>query len=175
MGARRVISTRDSTSPVATERRLTPIARRREARLNRGARWGLILVAPAVCYFSLFHIYPLVWAAWISLQEYSLLGQPRFIGLDNYRRLLHAASFRNSIRARLFYTFGTVVPIWFIAFGLALIFNQRFCLRRLFPTIIYLPAVVSLTVWCLIFSLMYHPRWGLLTLFTDPLGFAYVR
>jgi multiple sugar transport system permease protein len=62
-----------------------------------------------------------------------------------------------------------------IGLALAVVFNMRFPLRRFFLTIIYLPAVVSLTVWCLLFLLIYHPSYGLLTFVTRPLGFEYVR
>jgi multiple sugar transport system permease protein len=130
---------------------------------------------PAVIFFAFFYAYPIAWAAWISLHDYNMLSKPEFIGLDNYERLFRGRQFFASTKASFYYTFGTVVPIWLIALGLALVFNRQFRLRRLFLSVIYLPAVVSLTVWCLLFLLIYHPSYGLMTIVTKPIGFEYVR
>jgi multiple sugar transport system permease protein len=144
-------------------------------RLNREAAWGLLFVAPAVIFFSVFYLYPIIWAAWISLHDYNLLSEPRWVGLDNYERLFRGEQLKNSTKATFYYTFGTVIPIWIIGMALALVFNRDFRFRRFFLSVIYLPAVVSLTVWCLLFLLVYHPSYGLMTLVTRPIGFEYVR
>jgi ABC-type sugar transport system permease subunit len=144
-------------------------------RLSRESIWGLVFIAPAVAFFSLFYAYPVGWAAWISLHDYNMLSDPVWVGLDNYERLFRGKRFLQSTKATFYYTFATVVPIWVIGLALAVVFNMRFPLRRFFLTIIYLPAVVSLTVWCLLFLLIYHPSYGLLTFVTRPLGFEYVR
>ena len=147
----------------------------RRRRLNREAVWGLLFVAPAVLFFATFYAYPIAWAAWISLHDYDLLGDPVYVGLDNYERLFRGRQFSESTKATFYYTFATVIPIWIIALALAVLFNQRFPLRRFFLSVVYLPAVVSLTVWCLLFLLVYHPTYGLLTIVTRPLGFEYIR
>lgn len=147
----------------------------RRRKLSREAIWGLLFAMPAVVFFMVFYAYPIAWAAWISLHDYNMLGTSTYIGFDNYERLFRGRQFFESTKASFYYTFGTVIPIWFIALGLALVFNRAFWFRRFFLTIIYLPAVLSLTVWCLLFLLIYHPSYGLMTLVTDPLGFEYVR
>ena len=103
------------------------------------------------------------------------MDQPSFIGLRNYGRLFSDAEFFNALKVTFYYCFGTVVPIWFLALGMALIFNIGFRGRQAYLTFFYLPAVISLTVWSLIWLLMYHPTGGLLTMFTRPLGFDYIR
>jgi ABC-type sugar transport system permease subunit len=156
-------------------RGLDQSSERGRRRLSRESIWGLVFVAPAVAFFSLFYAYPIGWAAWISLHDYNMLSDPVWVGLDNYERLFRGKRFLQSTKATFYYTFATVVPIWVIGLALAVVFNMRFPLRRFFLTIIYLPAVVSLTVWCLLFLLIYHPSYGLLTFVTRPLGFEYVR
>lgn len=141
----------------------------------RDTKYGLLFVAPALLYFLVFYLYPLTWAIYISLHDWNVLGSPHFVGLQNYLRLLQDREFRTSFGATLYYTFGTVVPIWVLALALALVFNQPLRFRRAYLTVYYVPAVISLTVWSLLWLLMYHPTWGLLTLVTRPLGFTYVR
>jgi multiple sugar transport system permease protein len=149
--------------------------RPRSGSAMREARWGLIFAAPAVFFFTIFFVYPLLWAGWISLHDWGLLNTPTWNGLENYQRLFSDRQFWNSVGATIQYTLLTVVPIWLLAFGLALLFRRSFPLRRTYLTLVYLPAVVSLTVWCLLFLLIYQPSYGLLTAVTRPLGFENVR
>ena len=139
------------------------------------AWWGFIFMMPALLFFATFFVYPIFWAAWISLNDWGLLDTPSFVGFENYKKLFNDQQFWKSVWATFYYTVATVVPIWFLGFGLALLFKREFPLRRTYLTIIYMPAVISLTVWCLLFLLIYQPSYGLLTLITRPLGFETVR
>lgn len=141
----------------------------------REIRYGLLFVAPALIFFAVFYLYPLGRAVYISFHRWGLLDQPRFISWRNYTQLLSDPEFLNSLKVTFYYTFGTVIPIWILALGLALVFNQSFRLRQAYLTVYYIPAVISLTVWSLLWLLMYHPTWGLLTILTRPLGFQYIR
>jgi multiple sugar transport system permease protein len=158
-----------TTAPPRSARQRIGVVRRRQI------RYGWIFASPAVLFFSIFYIYPLGRAVYISFQKYSLLSPPEYVGLGNYERLLIDPEFFNSLIVTFYYAFGTVVPIWVLGLGLALVFNSGFRFRQVYLTLYYLPAVVSLTVWSLIWLLMYHPGGGILTLFTRLLGFEYVR
>jgi ABC-type sugar transport system permease subunit len=141
----------------------------------RRARIGLMLVSPAIFFFAVFYIYPLFQAFYISFFRWGLLDTPRYVGLRNYEFLLRDQEFSNSVFVTLYYVFGTVIPIWIIALGLALVFNNSFRFRGGFLTVFYLPAVISLTVWSMIWLLSYHPTYGLVSFFTRSAGFEYLR
>ncbi|MQA05910.1 MAG: ABC transporter permease subunit [Streptosporangiales bacterium] len=149
--------------------------RRRGRAPTKEVKYGLLFALPAIVFFAGFYVYPLLWAGYISLQDWNLLGAPRFVGLANYLRLLSDGEFHNSLAVTFYYTIGTVVPIWVIALGLAMVLNRAFRFRQAFLAAFYLPAVVSLTVWSLVWLLMFNPSFGLLTVFTQPLGLDYVR
>jgi ABC-type sugar transport system permease subunit len=141
----------------------------------RQARWGLAFALPAIVFFTFFYIYPLIQTFYISLLNWGLIDTPRFIGFNNYAQLFQDQQFLNSVKVTFAYVFGTVIPIWFIALGMALVFNQTFRFRQGFLTIYYVPAVISLTVWSLVWLLMYHPTYGLSTIVTGAFGLEYVR
>ena len=141
----------------------------------REIKYGLLFVLPAILFFSTFYVFPLGRAVYISFHKWSLLTPPEFTGLKNYNRLFRDPEFLNSLSVTAVYVFWTVLVIWIIALGMALVFNTNFRLRQGYLTLYYLPAVVSLTVWSLIWRLMYHPTGGILTLFTQPMGFEYIR
>jgi multiple sugar transport system permease protein len=161
-----------------------PIAMRRPARKSRiwdrtleaqKRRSGLVFALPAFLFFGFFYIYPLFSTFQVSLYSWSLLTPPEFLGLTNYSRLFVDREFTNSIWVSFYYAIGVVVPIWILALVLALAFNQQFGFRQGYLTIYYLPAVISLTVWSLIWLLMYNPSFGLFTSFLELMGIRGTR
>ena len=135
----------------------------------RKTRFGLLFALPAFLFFGYFYLYPLTQTFFVSLYRWGLLDTPAFIGLENYSRLFADKEFINSIRVTFYYAFGTVIPIWAIALGLALVFNQAFRFRQGYLTTYYVPAVISLTVWSLIWLFMYDPSYGAFSaLYTRP-------
>ena len=58
---------------------------------------------------------------------------------------------------------GCASRFGFVALGLALVFNQAFRFRQAYLTIDEFSAVISLTVWSLVWLFMYNPSFGLFT------------
>lgn len=165
------------TAATATSRRS---ARRRNGVFGntleaRKKRFGLLFALPAFLFFGGFYLYPLTQTFLVSLFKWSLLDTPQIIGLQNYTWLFNDKEFINSIRVSFLYAFGVVIPIWGIALGLALIFNQSFRGRQAYLTAFYIPAVISLTVWSLIWLLMYHPAFGLFSVAMRGIGISGLR
>jgi len=71
----------------------------RRVRPAASYRW---MIAPALLFAGGMIVLPFLWAIWLSFQETVLGGEPRFIGLDNYRRLVADGEFWNGFRL----TFG---------------------------------------------------------------------
>lgn len=141
----------------------------------RKKRFGLLFAVPAFVFFGAFYVYPLFQTFYVSLFSWGLLDTPKFLGITNYTRLFTDKEFINAVTVSFFYAFGVVIPIWGIALGLALIFNQTFRGRQAYLTAYYIPAVISLTVWSLIWLLMYNPTFGLFSVALRWLGVSGVR
>lgn len=142
---------------------------------SRKMRFGLFFALPAFIFFGYFYLYPLFNTFLVSLYSWSLLDQPRFLGLTNYVRLFGDKEFLNAIWVSFYYAFGVCIPIWIVSLGLALTFNQAIRFRQTFLTIYYLPAVISLTVWSLVWLFMYNPSYGLFSEAARLLGFTNVK
>ena len=141
----------------------------------RKTRFGLLFAAPAFVFFGIFYVYPLFQTFYVSLFSWSLLDEPRFIGVTNYANLANDKEFINSVVVSFHYALGVCIAIWIIALGLALLFNQAFRFRQAYLSVYYLPAVISLTVWSLIWLFMFNPSFGLFSEFARWLGFTDVR
>lgn len=118
--------------------------------------WGYLFIAVAVLVFCAFTVYPVLSACVISLQKYNPIVS-KWVGLSNFKALLHDELFFKSIRNTVLYTLGTVPVNLALAFVLAiLIFPFKRRMQTTFKAIYYLPAVasgVSLSVvWLWIYS-----------------------
>lgn len=145
------------------------LARRRES-------WGLAFVAPVVVFFAVFFLYPLGRTAYLSLTSYDLLSAPRFIGLGNYRDLLHDPVFAASLRTTGFYVLASSIPVCVFALALALVLQRPGRIHGLVAAAFFLPVVISDVVVAIVWKLMlgqFGPvNEGLVALGQTPAGFT---
>ncbi|PWS36022.1 sugar ABC transporter permease [Falsiroseomonas bella] len=71
------------------------------------------MVAPALLFAAGMIVLPFGWAIWLSLQETMIGGEARFIGLDNYRRLIADDEFWNGFRL--------TIVLWLLSLALQLV------------------------------------------------------
>jgi len=120
--------------------------------------WGLIFALPAMVYIVIFNLLPMASALYLSLTEYNLLSAPRFIGLGNYTRILASEGFHRSLIVTLIYVFGTVIPVWFLSFGAALLLNRVTVFSGGWRTLLFIPTVLPLLTVTLVWKLLFHFR-----------------
>ncbi len=119
--------------------------------------WGLSFVLPAFLFFVLFAFYPMINAFFISLTKYDLITPPKFVGLDNYARMLTDPRFRIVVKNTVVFVVGSSIPIWIISLGLALILSKNFIGRNFIRTLYFLPVIVSGVVVSMVWRMLYHP------------------
>src|SRR3954466_9482396 len=82
-------------SPAGRPVRAAGLSRARRALRRTG--WPLLFVSPFFVLFAVFSLYPIGFSAWLSLREWSLSGPARWVGLANYRALVHDTLFWQSM------------------------------------------------------------------------------
>lgn len=124
------------------------------------SRWGWAFTAPGLVFFSIFSFYPILNAIWTSFFNKRLLSLrlPKFVGFQNYARVLGSEDFWNSVRATAAFTAGVFVPLFTLSLLLAVFIASRKRFRRLFQMALYSPAVLSSVVAALIWLLLLDPR-----------------
>jgi multiple sugar transport system permease protein len=124
------------------------------------AKWGWAFVAPGLVFFSIFSFYPMLNAVWTSFFNKRLLSlkAPKFIGLQNYQRVLLSEDFWNSARATGTFTVGVFVPLFLLSLLFATLITSMKRGKRLAQAALYSPAVLSSVVAALIWLLMLDPR-----------------
>jgi len=110
---------------------------------------------PFVILYSVFFLFPTLWAPRMSLFEFSFVGNT-FVGLDNYRWLFSSSSQFETVLWNTMVIASIKVPLQTIAgLTLALLVNSGTAhFKRLFRTTFIAPIIMSTTVIGLLFKLM---------------------
>lgn len=129
-------------------------------RLKRGFnRYAIAYLFIAVPMLSLvvFLLIPMFTSLWWSLNDYTGLTAPKFVGLDNYIKLLtnDPIFIRSLVNTTLFVLMGmSIGPT--LGLITALLLNQNVNFRSLFRTSYYLPVMTSLVVVSTIWVMLYN-------------------
>lgn len=115
--------------------------------------WFFILIA--VIFITLFYFYPMLQALILSFQS-GMGVNLEFAGLDNYRRLLNDPVALTAIRNTFIYLIIQVpVMILLALFFSVLLNNPDLKFKGFFRTAIFLPAVISLVAYSVIFKYLF--------------------
>jgi trehalose/maltose transport system permease protein len=137
---------------------------RKSAYARSQERLGWLLMLPAVTVVSVVALYPLGRTFWNSLTNIRLgsLREPRFVGLDNYRKLLDDETFINSIRHTLTFAGVSVFLEAVLGLVIALTINSKFPGRGLVRTAILVPWAIPVVVSARMWAWMYNDIFGVL-------------
>jgi len=153
----------------------TPRRGRVMAWLNEGA-----LILPATLLLVAFIVVPFVLAGYLSLTNERLVPRPiptRFVGFDNYLRVLRDPDFWNAFRNT--FTFALlVVPLQLaMSLGTAMLLNGQLRARAFFRGVALLPLVTPITVIIVIWAALFQIPDGLLNNLIRLFGYdgAYIN
>lgn len=75
---------------------------------------GWMFVSPFLLIFTFTLVVPILYSFWLSLFQDTLVGGSRFVGLNNYARVLQDENFWRGVRTTV--TYGIIlVPILLVA------------------------------------------------------------
>ena len=156
---------------------------RRPARLRRGGgtarveapgaprRIAYLYLLPALAVYAAFVLAPLGHTIWLSLHQWDGLTPKTWVGLDNYREILHdgelRAAFEHSFVLILFYA---VLPVTLGLLLVAALSRAPVRGQAGFRTVLFLPQVIPLVVVAVIWRMIYAPGDGPLNRTLDAVG-----
>ena len=138
-------------------------ARRRSRGLSE-KRLAFFMVSPSMALIALVAAYPIIYAIWLSLHEYSVrvAGLSRWSGFRNYSTALQSSDFWSALVTTLIFTVSSVVLELLIGLAMALAMHAAFKGQGLLRTVVLVPWAV-LTV---VTAIMWR------TMFESPAGFV---
>ncbi|MCD9025715.1 carbohydrate ABC transporter permease [Cohnella silvisoli] len=130
-----------------------------------------IMAFPALFFFVLYLIYPLVIAFRMSLYDYTGIGPlTDFVGWANYKEAISNSSFIGALRNNFVLMGVEFIVSTVLAFGLAYLLFRGIFGWHVFNVILFLPYIIPLSVSAVIWSLIYEPTIGLLNQLLGELG-----
>ncbi|HUB41005.1 MAG TPA: sugar ABC transporter permease [Streptosporangiaceae bacterium] len=136
----------------------------RRARKPRTSPFPYALLAPIVVFECLFVIYPIVRGILLSFHETNF-GVTKFVGLAQYRQMLHDPIFWSSVQTTFEFTFA-MIAVWLsLGLAVALLMNWSFAGRGFVRAILAIPWAVPDIPVVLTFTIMLDPNFGILNRF----------
>lgn len=142
-----------------------------ERRRPRDSKVAYLLLAPAVILLAIFVIWPAIYAAFLSFQDWSFYKDPEFVGWRNYTNVLSDPLFWAAIGRGFMFVVMTVPVMLVLAFlfaSLVVSVSRRFA--SLLKVSIYIPTIISTVIASIVFVLIYDYSGGLLNALLGGFG-----
>src|ERR671914_909484 len=148
---------------------------RRRARRRYGSgerRLAAAMLAPALVVIAAVGAYPIGYAIWLSLNEYSVRvpGLSRWAGFGNYSEALSSSEFWEAVRTTFLFTGISVTLELAIGLGMALAMHEAFKGRGLLRAVVLVPWAVLTVVTAITWRTIFEPGLGLVPVMLDKLG-----
>ena len=144
-----------------------------KARVNKHkADWrGWKFMWPFAVVFVFVFIVPIVYAVYISFFKKQMIGGTKFVGFENYARLLGDGQFWSSVGRVALFTCVQVPIMLFLSALMALALDSmKLHGTRFFRITTFLPYAVPAVVSTLIWGFVYGAKYGLVGSLNDFLG-----
>ena len=137
---------------------------------------GLIFISLPLLSLIIMMYYPIIRSFFISFFDWNLLQKPKFIGIQNYKTLIHDEVFKQALTNTFKWVIIYVPMSTITSFLLALLLDRKLKGAGFFRTLYYLPVVCPIVVVSLLFVWIYNTDYGILNFILknlfhmDPIG-----
>src|SRR3954453_1351447 len=145
--------------PRAGRRRKAMTADKAERRL------AVRMVAPSMILIAAVAVYPIIYAIWLSLHEYSVRvpGLSRFagpLGLRNYSNVLKDSVFWDAFKTTFIFTGASVILELVLGLAMAIAMHSAFKGRGALRTVVLVPWAVLTVVTAITWRTIFEPDLG---------------
>src|SRR5215213_4214668 len=151
----------------------TPAKRRSRGLPER--RLATFMVAPSMILIAVVAVWPIIYAIWLSLHEYSLrqAGLSRWAspaGLGNYIDALQSAEFWDATRITFVFTIASVILETLLGLGRAMAMHAAFKGQGLLRTVVLVPWAVLTVVTAIMWQTIFEPELGFVNSLLGAVG-----
>lgn len=145
-------------------------SRRRAKRRNVAS--AFLFLSPWLIGFAVFTAWPILYSAYLSLTDYDVINDPRFIGFDNYAQLFEDPKIALAIGNTLLFTALQVPAYVIVSLLLALLLDRAGRSAGFFRTIFFLPKMTPPVAVGILFLLLFNGQNGLINTVLGWFGVA---
>lgn len=150
---------------------ITSLIRNRQLTLaQREEIAGWLFILPAVLGVIIWLAGPMIYSVWLSMTDWDLIRPARFVGGQNFVRMVNDPLFYKSLVVTVYYTAFHVPLTLILAFAVALLLNTKTRGIALFRTLYYLPTIVPAVANAVLWVWIFNSEFGLLNLLLRAVG-----
>mgnify|MGYP001396351975 CR=1 FL=1 len=144
---------------------------------RRDRRFGWIVSAPGLFVLLAVVLFPVLWAFWTSLHEYTLIAPnfDTFTGTVNYAKAAADNEFRHTLRLTAFFVVAVVLLEFVIGFAVALMLNEVERFKPVYYAILLCPLLMNPVIVGLIWRMFLHPQLGIVNYLLSVVGIPAVN
>jgi raffinose/stachyose/melibiose transport system permease protein len=139
--------------------------------MQKNKTFMICALAPALVVYACFVLYPIVRSFLFGFYNWNGLSAPRYIGLENFRRILTDPVFWQSFRNNMFVVAASMlgqIPLGILA---AVALSGKLKGQSFFRTAFFIPMILSTVVVGLLWTTILNAQIGLLRGFLLAVGF----
>ncbi len=121
-----------------------------------------LFLLPYLVVFVLFRFGPVVGGFLTSFTSWSIVGSPKFVGLANYRALVHDPLFFTSVANTFYFLFLTAPTLIVLGLAFALLLNRPIAGRGAARVLIFAPYAMMSAVVGILWTWILDSNFGLL-------------
>jgi multiple sugar transport system permease protein len=134
-------------------------------------RQALVYPAPAVTALFLIVVIPIAYNLYLTFTKWTIgLGQPRFIGFDNFIELLSDERVLNGVKVMVYFSGLSLSLELTLGLLIALYFNREFKGSEIVQAIYIFPFAATPVAVALIWRIMLNPEIGVLNYLLQSVG-----
>ncbi|GIN57249.1 carbohydrate ABC transporter permease [Lederbergia ruris] len=138
---------------------------------ERNIEWhGWLFASPWIIGLILFFAFPLFASIYFSFTTYSILQPGDFVGLQNYKDLMHDGLFWKSIYNTVYFAVLFVPLSILFGVSLAMMLNVKVKGMAIYRTIFFLPTLVPQVALAVLWMWLLNPGFGLVNGFLSSIG-----
>ncbi len=146
-------------------------AKNRLTMQGRLAVKGFLFVLPALIFFTVFVLIPVIMAIVLAFMQYDGIGEMEFIGFQNFINIFkYDEVFKKSFVNVAWYALFAIPLSVILPLMYALLINTKVVGSKVFRAIYYLPGLTSAVAAATVFRLVFNPDIGIVNSFLALFG-----
>jgi raffinose/stachyose/melibiose transport system permease protein len=138
--------------------------------IRRNKKYIIIGLLPALLFYTIFVLYPIVRSFFYGFYDWNGLSQPVYIGLKNFKEILSDQIFWVSFKNNIFIVVASIfgqIPLGLI---IAIVLNRKLKGAGFFRSAFFMPMILSTVVVGLLWSTILNSQVGILNQILQSIG-----
>ena len=124
--------------------------------------WGYLMVAPTMIGLFILNIFPIFQTIYLSFTKAETFGKVKFVGMQNYQKMLSDELVMKAFMNTFKYTLITVPVGVFLSLVVAVLLNSKIKGKTLYRTLFFLPVVSAPAAVAMVWKWMFNSDFGLI-------------